>query len=57
VAELIGERGEEKVWEILINNEKIEAVKIVKNWQEIEDLQIDIFLETPEKIYFVEVKD
>ncbi|CAH1756642.1 19178_t:CDS:2 [Entrophospora sp. SA101] len=54
VVELIGEKGEEEVWQLLANNQKIKLEKLIKNWQEIEDLQIDIYLETPNNIYFIE---
>ncbi|MCE8164071.1 MAG: ATP-dependent helicase [Candidatus Moeniiplasma glomeromycotorum] len=57
IAETMGDHGEEKVFEILTNNKKIKWVKLVKNWQEIEGLQIDIYGETEEKVYFIEVKD
>lgn len=57
IAEIIGEQGEEKVWQLLDNNKKIKFEKLVKNWQEIEDLQIDIYGETAENVYFIEVKD
>jgi hypothetical protein len=29
----------------------------VKDWQEVEDLQVDIYGETKKEIYFIEVKD
>jgi hypothetical protein len=30
---------------------------LVKDWQEVEDLQVDIYGETKKEIYFIEVKD
>jgi len=42
---------------MLTNNGKIKLEKLIKNWEEIEDLQIDIYLETSERIYFIEVKE
>ncbi|WNE39960.1 MAG: hypothetical protein GBAus27B_000027 [Mycoplasmataceae bacterium] len=57
MAELLGDEGEEKVFEILNSSRKIKFKKLIKNWQEIDDLQIDIYAETKDKVYFVEVKN
>ncbi|CFW93123.1 Putative ATP-dependent DNA helicase UvrD/PcrA [endosymbiont DhMRE of Dentiscutata heterogama] len=57
IAEIMGDEGEKKVFEFLANNKKIKWEKLVRNWQEIEGLQIDIYGETKEKVYFIEVKN
>jgi hypothetical protein len=45
------------VYQLLLNNKKIKFKKLIKNWQEIDDLQIDIYGETAENVYFIEVKN
>jgi Holliday junction resolvase-like predicted endonuclease len=55
--ELLGDEGEEKVFKILSSNKKIKFEKLIKNWQEIDELQIDIYAETKDKIFFIEVKN
>lgn len=57
ISEIIGERGEMEILELLMNNKKIKFEKLSKNWEEIEDLQIDIYAETSKSIYFIEVKN
>ncbi|CAG8590450.1 2759_t:CDS:2 [Ambispora gerdemannii] len=57
VSEMIGEKGEEEVWQLLANNKKIKFERLIKNWREIEDLQVDIYGETAQNIYFIEVKN
>jgi len=57
IAEIVGEQGEEEVLQLLTSNKKIKFEKLIKNWQEVEDLQIDIYGETDTNIYFIEVKN
>ncbi|CAG8830132.1 10381_t:CDS:2, partial [Racocetra persica] len=49
IAEIIGDEGEKKAFKLLANNKKIKWEKLVRNWQEIEGLQVDIYGETKEK--------
>lgn len=57
MAELLGDEGEEKVFKILNTSKKTKFKKLIKNWQEIDDLQIDIYAETKDRVYFIEVKN
>jgi len=54
---MVGEKGELEVLELLNNNQKINFEKLNQNWEEIEELQIDIYAETAKNIYFIEVKN
>lgn len=54
--ETIGEEGEEKVYILLARNEII-FLNLTKNWELISELQIDIYAETTQMIYFIEVKN
>jgi predicted naringenin-chalcone synthase len=56
-ADFFGNEGEEKVFKLLKESKKIKFRKLVKDWREIEDLQIDIYAETENKVYFIEVKN
>ncbi|KLL02612.1 MAG: hypothetical protein MRECE_60c001 [Mycoplasmataceae bacterium CE_OT135] len=54
---MIGEKGEIEVWKLLLNHQKIKFEKLSRNWEEIEELQIDIYAETAKNVYFIEVKN
>src|SRR4051812_28313376 len=51
-----GEEGEEKVYKLLTKSNVI-FLSLIKNWELIPDLQIDIYAETTQMIYFIEVKN
>jgi hypothetical protein len=56
ISEIIGERGEVEVLELLLDNQKIKFGKLVESWKEIDYLEIDIYAETKQFIFLIEVK-